>query len=81
LALRELVVNLMIRVGLNPFTVRGFDRLGIFLLGLLWFVVVLWSEHTLRTSIRKGQLWRTMGRFALAEAMVSALVLGIGAIV
>jgi hypothetical protein len=81
LALRELVVDLMIRAGLNPFTVRGFDRLGIYALGLLWFVVVLWSEHTLRTSIRKRQLWRMIGRLALAEAIVSALVLGTGAIV
>lgn len=74
--LREVLVQLMIRVQLNPWAVRGFDRLGIYLLGLIWFVSLMWIEHYLRTGIEKRCLWPRIGRVALVEAAVAVVTFG-----
>jgi hypothetical protein len=74
--LREVTVDLMIRIGLNPWAVRGYDRLGIYILGLIWFVGLMWIEHYLRTAIDKKRLWRSIGRVATVEAVLAAFALG-----
>lgn len=73
---RETIVQLMIRARLNPWAVRGFDRLGIYMLGLAWFVGLMWIEHYLRTGIDKRVLWRRMGRVAGVEAVLAVLAFG-----
>ena len=74
---REAIVQLMIVARLNPWAVSGFDRLVIFILGLTWFVCMLWVEHLLRSAISKRRLWPTIGRVAAIHALVTAAVFGI----
>ena len=72
--LRAVMVDIMILANLNPWAVRGFDRLAIFLLGLTWFVGMLWSEHYIRTGIRQKQLWPNIRRVAIIEVVLVAIV-------
>jgi hypothetical protein len=75
--MRGLIVEGMIAAELNPWAVRGYDRLVIFVLGLGWFVSLMWIEHYLRTAIEKKRLWRNIGRVAIVEAVLAALILAI----
>ena len=72
--MRAVIVELMIFANLNPWAVRGFDRLAIYILGLIWFVGLMWSEHYIRTGIDKKRLWHNIGRVAMIEATLVALV-------
>jgi hypothetical protein len=72
--LRTLIVELMILANWNPWTVRGIDRWSIFVLGLAWFVSILWIDHYLRTAIGKKRLWRNIGRVALAQVGLAAVL-------
>lgn len=74
---RSLIVDLMILAKLNPWAVRGYDRLGIYLLGLIWFVAILFIEHYLRSSIGKNRLWRSIGRAAIVHGILVAVALGV----
>lgn len=74
--LRSLVVELMILAQLNPWAVRGFDRLGIYILGLIWFIFLMWNDHYLRTGMGKKQLWRNIGRVAAVQAALVAIIYG-----
>ena len=74
--LRETIVELMILAQLNPWAVRGYDRLAIFVLGLGWFVGMLWMDHYLRQGMGKKRLWRNIGRVAAIEAVIAAVALG-----
>ncbi len=76
-AIREVGVELMIFAQLNPWAVRGFDRLAIYVLGLIWFVALMWIEHYLRTGIDKKRLWRNIAKVALVQAVLAAIVFGI----
>jgi hypothetical protein len=75
LELRALLVQLMIAFQLNPWAVRGYDRLGIFVLGLGWFISMIWIEHYLRTGNEKRRLWRNILRVAAVQAALAAFVL------
>ena len=77
LEIRGLIVELMIVAQLNPWAVRGFDRWIIFVLGLGWFIALLWIEHYLRTGIDRGRLWRNIGYVALVQAIITAVIFGI----
>lgn len=74
--LRSLVVELMILAQLNPWAVRGFDRWAIFVLGLIWFISLMWIDHYLRTGMGKKQLWRNIGRVAAVQAALVAIIYG-----
>jgi hypothetical protein len=75
--LRALVVELMIAAELNPWAVRGYDRWGIFVLGLAWFVAMLWMEHYLRTGVEKKCLWRNIMRIAAVQVVLVAMIFGV----
>jgi hypothetical protein len=75
--LREVGVELMILAQFNPWAVRGFDRLAIYLLGLAWFVGLMWIDHYLRTGIGKKRLWRNIAKVASIEAILAATALGV----
>jgi hypothetical protein len=75
--LRALVVQLMMLARLTPWAVRGYDRLAIFVLGLGWFIFILWLENYLRTAIDKRRLWRTIAGVALIQVALLALVYGL----
>lgn len=77
LQIRDLAVELMIFVELNPWAVRGFDRWIIFLLGLAWFIAMMWMEHYLRTGLDKKRLWSKIGVLAAIEALLTAVVFGV----
>jgi hypothetical protein len=74
---RNLAVELMIVAELNPWAVRGFDRWIIFLLGLIWFVGMIWMEHYLRTGINKKRLWRNVALLTAVQVIVLAVVYSI----
>lgn len=74
---RELLVELMIVANLNPWQVRGFDRGFIFVLGLGWFIALMWMEHYLRTAVAKGRLWRNIAYLVSVQAIVTAIVFAI----
>jgi hypothetical protein len=75
--LRGVIVELMIAAQLNPWAVRGYDRLVIFVLGVAWFVSMLWLEHYLRTGSEKKRIWRNIGRVAAVQAAIAAVVFAI----
>lgn len=75
--LRGVIVELMIAAQLNPWAVRGYDRLVIFGLGAAWFVSMIWLEHYLRTGNEKKRLWRNIGRVAAVQAAIAAVTFAI----
>jgi hypothetical protein len=68
---RETLVEVMIYANLNPWAVRGIDRLAIFVLGIGWFVGLMWIDHYLRTGIAKKRLWRNIGRVAAVQLAIA----------
>lgn len=74
--LRAVMAELMIFADLNPWAVRGFERLAVYILGLVWFIGLLWSEHYIRTGIDKNHLWRNIRRVAIIETILVAIVFG-----
>jgi hypothetical protein len=77
LELRGLIVELMIVAEFNPWAVRGFDRWILFVLGLGWFIALMWIEHYLRKGIDRGRLWRNIGYVASVQALITAVIFGI----
>ena len=77
LVMREAIVELMIFARFNPWAVRGFDRLAIYLLGLIWFITILWIDHYLRSAIGKKRLLHSIARVAMIQAILAAIVFGI----
>jgi hypothetical protein len=72
LLLRGLTVEWMMWMRFNPWSVRGFDRWGVFLLGMAWLVAMLWLESYLRDGVQRGRLLRRAGRVALALGITTA---------
>ncbi|MCC6453562.1 MAG: hypothetical protein IT328_01330 [Caldilineaceae bacterium] len=77
LEIRALIVELMIVAGLSPWQVRGFDRWSIFVLGLGWFIALMWMEHYLRVAVERGRLWRNIAYLAASQAIVVAVIFAI----
>ena len=73
--IRAVIVELMILASFNPWMVRGWDRWAIYMLGLGWFVGLMWIDHYLRQGMSRKRLWRNIGRVARVEAIMAALVL------
>jgi hypothetical protein len=73
--LRALLVDGMMWLRLNPWAVRGFDRWGIFVLGMAGVVVMFVMEGYLRDGVEAGQLWRRVGRVVLAMAILAVAIL------
>lgn len=44
--------------------VRFLDPAASVILGLLWLILMVWSEHQLRRSVRRGELMPQFARFA-----------------
>jgi hypothetical protein len=76
---RELFIAIMIQAQFTPWAVRGYDRGLIFVLGLGWFISMIWIEHYLRTGVDKKRLWHNISRVALVQVIVAAFTLAIGA--
>jgi hypothetical protein len=76
LQMRGLIVELMIVAQLNPWAVRGYDRAVIFVLGLGWFIAMLWFENYLRTGVRNKRLWRNIFKVASVQAVLAIVILG-----
>jgi hypothetical protein len=79
--IRSVIVELMILAKFNPWMVRGWDRWAIYMLGLAWFVGLMWIDHYLRTAIGKKRLWRNIGRVATIETIMVAVVFGLGLLI
>jgi hypothetical protein len=75
-AMRTMIFDLMVAANFTPWMVRGFDRWAIFVLGLIWFISMLWIEHYLRTGISKKRLWRNIGRVLVVQALLAAITFG-----
>lgn len=75
--IRSLIVELLLLARANPWSVRGYDRWAIFVLGLLWFISLLWIDHYLRKGMGKKRLWHNIGRVAGVQALLALLVFGI----
>jgi hypothetical protein len=74
---RGLLIDLMMHAQLNAWAVSGIDRSVIFLLGLGWFIALMWIEYYLRSGIDKERLWRNIGRVAIVQAGMGILIYGI----
>jgi hypothetical protein len=74
---RGLFIDLMMHAQLNAWAVSGIDRGIIFLLGLGWFIALMWIEYYLRSGIDKERLWRNIGRVATVQAGLGILIYGI----
>lgn len=77
LEIRAFIVEMMMAASLNPWQVRGFDRWFILILGLGWFIAMLWMEHYLRTAVDKGRLWQRTGYIIAVQAILTGIIFGI----
>lgn len=55
--LRTNLFDLGVWLHWNPWVVRGVDRWGIFVLGLLWVIYIFSIEDYLRTAVPQQRLW------------------------
>lgn len=74
-SMRNSLFDLSVLLKFNPWAVRGLDRLGIYLFGLFWFVVVLVLEGYLRTAIEKRRLWQRIKKVFILELIFAAVLL------
>ncbi|MCB0061897.1 MAG: hypothetical protein KDE19_07275 [Caldilineaceae bacterium] len=74
LTLRTTLFDLGVLLKLNPWAVRGIDRWGIFVFGMIWIVVIFTLEGYLRTAIAKDKLWQRLRRVAVILAICAAVL-------
>lgn len=55
--LRTNLFDLGVWLHWNPWVVRGVDRWGIFVLGVLWVIYIFSIEDYLRTAVPQQRLW------------------------
>lgn len=77
LEMRGLIVEGMILAQLNPWAVRGYDRVVIFVLGVGWFIAMFWFEHYLRTGNQQNRLRQNILNVAMVQAILAVCVVGI----
>ncbi|HRW07911.1 MAG TPA: hypothetical protein P5121_22570 [Caldilineaceae bacterium] len=75
LSIRDSLFNLNVLLQLNPWAVRGIDRWGIFVFGLLWVAVIFAVEGYLRTAIDKGRLWQRIWQVFVYESVFAHILL------
>jgi hypothetical protein len=66
---------MMMRLRLNPWAVRGFDRWGLFLLGMAGVVVMFLLEGYLREGVARRSLTRRTVRATVALLVLAAVTL------
>jgi hypothetical protein len=80
------IVPLLLEISLaleaNQWVGRAVRQLSLPIIGLIWLVLIFWSEHHLRTAIGRGRtLWVRAGRLLAAILIVYALVEGAKAVI
>jgi hypothetical protein len=79
--LRAALVDVTMVLRFNPWLIRGIDRWGIFIFGLVWLLGIIVAEHHLRRGVEKNQLSRRAGRLALIEGGLLAAAYGLDLII
>lgn len=74
LTLRDILFKINVLLQLNPWAVRGIDRWGIFVFGIIWIVVVFVTEGYLRSAIAKNRLWKRIQRVLIILAVAAAIL-------
>ena len=74
LTLRSTLFSISVLLQLNPWAVRGIDRWGIFVFGILWVVVIFILEGYLRTAIAKNRFWKRLRRVVIIMAIAAIIV-------
>lgn len=74
--LRNMLFDLGVLLQLNPWALRGIDRWGIFVFGMIWIVVIFFLEGYLRTAIDKNKLWIRLRQVVLILGGVAILLQG-----
>ena len=75
LSLRDSLFQISVLLQLNPWAVRGIDRWGIFVFGMVWIVVIFSIEGYFRTAIAKNRLWKRIRRVFVWELIFAAILL------
>jgi hypothetical protein len=75
LSLRDSLFQISVLLQLNPWAVRGIDRWGIFVFGMVWIVAIFSIEGYFRTAIAKNRLWKRIRRVFVWELIFAAVLL------
>lgn len=76
-SLRINLFDLGIWLRWNPWVVRGIDRWGIFVLGLLWFTFLLATEGYLREAVPQRRLWARARPILITVLILLAISYGL----
>lgn len=75
--LRTNLFDLGIWLQWNPWVVRGVDRWGIFVLGVLWLIYIFSVEGYLRTGVAQGRLWHNTKALLIPTLILLAISYGL----
>ena len=76
-SLRTNLFDLGIWLGWNPWLVRGVDRWGLFVLGLLWIIYIFGVEGYLRTAVAQKRLWSKASSVLISTLIFLAISYGL----
>jgi len=76
-SLRTNLFDLGIWLHWNPWVVRGIDRWGIFVLGVLWLTFFFASEGYLREAVPQRRLWAKARSLLITVLMLLAISYGV----
>ena len=75
--LRTNLFDVGIWAGWNPWAVRGIDRWGIFVLGLLWVIYIFGVEGYLRAAVAQRRLWTNTRKVLIPVLILLAISYGL----
>ncbi|HMO59649.1 MAG TPA: hypothetical protein PKA05_17815 [Roseiflexaceae bacterium] len=78
----SLILPLLLEIALaleaNQWVGRAVRQLALPVLGLIWLLLIFWSEHYLRTAIGHGLLWRRTIRILTTLITLLAIITAAG---
>ncbi|MEZ4863000.1 MAG: hypothetical protein R3C14_16900 [Caldilineaceae bacterium] len=77
LLLRDSLFKLGVVLRFNPWLVRGIDRWGIFVFGIIWVIFIFWVEGYLRNAVPEQKLWSRIARVLISLTLFGLILLGI----
>ena len=64
IAARRLLLLILAATLVNPWAIRAVEKFSFVILGIIWLVLVIFSEYYYRDSVPKGRLWKSFSLIA-----------------
>jgi len=76
--IHQILISAAIRYAHNAWVPRAVDMWSMFILGALVLAPIFFTEYYLDKGMKKGRFWQNVGKVALIEAIISAVLLVLG---